>query len=218
MSRAKTVTIERDSDNEGDVRKLIIQSAVKLFDKYGYSNVKISDITSNIGLTTGAFYYYFQGKEEVLETVSNFYIDIAARKAEEIYNWTDIGTEEKLFTLLRAHCMGIAAYHSHVSVFFREYRNLNPDGLVKAIESNRQLLHYTTSLIKQGSEEGSFRADLHPKVTALAIIGMCNWLYQWFSPAGEMTIEEISDLFASLVRGGLETTPSAKKAPRPKRP
>lgn len=218
MRRGKTVSIERTNDGEQDVRQLLIQSAVKLFDKYGYSNVKISDITNNVDLTTGAFYYYFESKHQILEEVANFYIQIAANRAKEIYEDDRLNCKEKLVSLLRNHCLGIANYHSHVSVFYRELRNLGAEGLSDAIANNDGLLFHTSDLIRQGAEQGIFRNDLHPKVTALAMIGMCNWLYQWFSPSGDLTIEEISDLFESLVFEGLNARPtSATPKPSPRR-
>jgi AcrR family transcriptional regulator len=210
MRRGKIVPIERPSDGDQDVRELLIQSAVKLFDKYGYSNVKISDITNNVDLTTGAFYYYFEGKHQILEEVANFYIQIAAIRAKEIYENSEMSCREKLIALLKNHCIGIANYHSHVSVFYREIRNLSAEGLSTAVENNRSLLFHTSDLIRQGAEQGIFRRDLHPKVTALAIIGMCNWLYQWFTPAGDLTIDEISDLFESLILDGLNAEPSPR--------
>jgi hypothetical protein len=37
----------------------------------------------------------------------------------------------------------------------------------------------------------------------MAILGMCNWTYQWFRPDGAKTSAEIADYFAGLLLCGL---------------
>jgi hypothetical protein len=50
-------------------------------------------------------------------------------------------------------------------------------------------------------------------MTAHAIIGMCNWLYQWYSPQGHLTPHEIAAIFSDLVINGV----GAPRAARTKR-
>ncbi|MDO9345440.1 MAG: TetR/AcrR family transcriptional regulator [Pseudomonas sp.] len=44
-------------------RSLILESAARLFAKYGVSEVSISKIMADVGLTNGGFYKYFDSKE-----------------------------------------------------------------------------------------------------------------------------------------------------------
>ena len=46
---------------------------------------------------------------------------------------------------------------------------------------------------------GEFRQDLDIHLTRLAILGMCNWTYQWYRPDGPQDMDEISGHFADLV-------------------
>ena len=48
------------------VKAELVDNAYRLFRERGYNNVSIKDITSSVGLTTGAFYYHFRNKAEVL--------------------------------------------------------------------------------------------------------------------------------------------------------
>ena len=45
-----------------EVRKNIIQSARKLFNRYGFENVSVQQIMAGAGLTHGGFYSYFKRK------------------------------------------------------------------------------------------------------------------------------------------------------------
>lgn len=50
-------------------RKAIIDAAIPLFSKRGFASTTIQDIARAIGMTTGALYRHFPGKEDVLIAV-----------------------------------------------------------------------------------------------------------------------------------------------------
>lgn len=51
------------------VRKRIVESARKLFNRYGFDNVSIQKIMSGAGLTHGGFYSYFESKGDLYAEV-----------------------------------------------------------------------------------------------------------------------------------------------------
>ncbi|MBP1155358.1 MULTISPECIES: TetR/AcrR family transcriptional regulator [unclassified Paenibacillus] len=185
------------------VEQLILDTAAKLFEKYGYNNVRISDITKDIGMTTGFFYYHFRSKEQILQMIYENYISGAAEAVREIYEMGNLSAEEKLNLLIKRHCKGIRDNHAHVSVFFREYRNLSEEAIKIIQEKNSDYLKHIVKIIEQGVEEGLFKEDVNPKMVSLAIIGMCNWIYQWFKEGGGKSIDEVGETFYRLVTSGL---------------
>jgi TetR/AcrR family transcriptional regulator, cholesterol catabolism regulator len=58
-------------------------------------------------------------------------------------------------------------------------------------------------ILSQGVKSGGFPPDLDVKVTAFAVIGMCNWMYRWYRRDGRLSIEEITQQFSRLVLAGL---------------
>jgi TetR/AcrR family transcriptional repressor of nem operon len=55
------------------VRQRIIQSALQLFNRHGFTATSIDDIMAGAGLTRGGFYSYFQSKSELYaEAISCF--------------------------------------------------------------------------------------------------------------------------------------------------
>jgi TetR/AcrR family transcriptional repressor of nem operon len=55
------------------VRQRIIQSALQLFNRHGFTATSIDDIMAGAGLTRGGFYSYFQSKSELYaEAISRF--------------------------------------------------------------------------------------------------------------------------------------------------
>ena len=47
------------------VRQRIIQSALQLFNRHGFSAASIDDIMAGAGMTRGGFYSYFQSKSDL---------------------------------------------------------------------------------------------------------------------------------------------------------
>ena len=55
------------------VRQKIIQSALQLFNRHGFTAASIDDIMAGAGMTRGGFYSYFQSKSELYaEAISCF--------------------------------------------------------------------------------------------------------------------------------------------------
>ena len=58
-----------------ETRKAILQSALDLFYEKGYSKTTFELISSKIGLTKGAVYWYFKNKPDLLAAIINVYIE-----------------------------------------------------------------------------------------------------------------------------------------------
>ena len=52
-------------EHKHDIRQKILDSARRLFNKKGFTEVSIEEVMSNVGLTQGGFYRYFSGKDEL---------------------------------------------------------------------------------------------------------------------------------------------------------
>ncbi|MGC1551813.1 MAG: TetR/AcrR family transcriptional regulator, partial [Bradyrhizobium sp.] len=78
------------------VRQKIIQSALQLFNRHGFTAASIDDIMAGAGMTRGGFYSYFQSKSELYaEAISCF----VTEKQEIIANSDK--ASDRAVTLLR---------------------------------------------------------------------------------------------------------------------
>jgi len=58
------------------VRKTIVESARRLFNRHGFENVSVDSVMAHAGLTRGGFYTYFDSKSELYaEVLSCFFTD-----------------------------------------------------------------------------------------------------------------------------------------------
>jgi len=67
--------LKKTKQEAEETRKAILQSALDLFYEKGYSKTTFELISSKIGLTKGAVYWYFKNKPDLLAAIINVYIE-----------------------------------------------------------------------------------------------------------------------------------------------
>lgn len=67
--------ISKKVEAEGQIKEKIFSSAIKLFVEKGYHNTKMPDIVKDAGVSTGAIYHYFSGKEDLARYIHQKVLD-----------------------------------------------------------------------------------------------------------------------------------------------
>ncbi len=62
----------------------LIKAARYLFDKQGVEKTRISDIVARVGVAQGVFYYYFESKDQMVDTVADLIQKETAQQAQAI--------------------------------------------------------------------------------------------------------------------------------------
>jgi len=186
-----------------DRKEMIIRAATELFDSKGYHATSIEDICNEVGITRGTLYYYITGKEDLLHEIHDRYITAILAKAQEAISALDTqGAKEKLVALIRVHACIMRDYRKEITVFFREMDALGPENFRSIAEKRRIYRDLLTSVIREGIESGEF-APVDPRIASLALLGMLNWMYQWYRPDGRLSVDQIAEELISLVLHGL---------------
>lgn len=94
--------------HHAEVKKRIIDSARRLFNRYGFECVSITQIMKSAGLTHGGFYSYFESKSDLYAEVMNcFFTDPEWKNCWEgvhvDLSSTDVGAQVVTAYLSRQH-------------------------------------------------------------------------------------------------------------------
>jgi len=196
-----------DKDGGGS-KKLLLSVALGLFAKNGYPGTTVEDIVNKAGLTKGAFYYYFQSKEEVLEIIHNDYIEKQIALCNKVcVDYQD--PRDQIRHIAKATIINLGEYRANVSVYLQERRFLSGAGRKVVTTKRKEVDQIFTGIIERGVECGYFRPNLEPKVIAFGIIGMYAWVINWWKPDGDLSLEEIADQYVDLLLSGLEDSKTA---------
>jgi AcrR family transcriptional regulator len=90
-------------------RRLLLDSAKKVFLEKGYDGASIEDISKNAGVTKSLVYYYFESKESILymlmkESVENTIEELAEKKRNNIKPQTTDELFEEAVSIIEKEC------------------------------------------------------------------------------------------------------------------
>lgn len=180
----------------------IKQKSILLFEEKGFSETSIQDIVEALGVTKGTFYYYFTSKEQLLMDIHLGYIDDLLDHQEKIRQ-KQISNREKLTQLIALLITDIADHGPSGKVFFREMRHLCEDNALEVKGKRENFRKNLEKIITDGIAQKEFRQGLEPDIIAFAILGVANWSYQWFNPAGGISAEQLADIYSDLIFNGI---------------
>lgn len=185
------------------MRDKMKQQAIALFQKKGFSDTSISDIVESLDVTKGTFYYYFTSKESLLMEIHLNYIENLLTEQQKLYEKTPQSARDKITATVVLLMTKIKEDGASARIFYREMRHLQETGYSLIAGKRNQFRQQIEQVIVEGIRGQEFRQDLHPALTALALLGITNWSYQWFDPEGELSDKEAADYFVDMLLYGI---------------
>lgn len=182
------------------VRDEILLSATRLFAERGFRAISMDDIAATLEYTKSVIYYYFKSKNQILwqivcRTLERYESDIEeirARKEDPAKTLRD---------MLHQHALLVMNHSEWSAIFNREMSELAPAQQQQVSRMKRAYDAKFWETYQSGVAAGAFR-DLPVHIVIGGMLGMCNWLYTWYSPKGPMSAEEIANHFVELVVDG----------------
>jgi AcrR family transcriptional regulator len=178
----------------------ILQAAAACFGEQGYRATTLETVAERLGISRVTLYRYCPSKEELLIRVFERSIAIFQRGLRQICA-QDVPPEEKLRQIIRHQVRLMADHRNFLSVFFSEESHLPPEMAQRARSERRTYDALIEEVIREGVEAGRL-APLPPKLLSFALLGMCNWMYQWYQPDGPLAAEEVARIFTTIVEHG----------------
>lgn len=193
---------ETNETRSEKTRQAIIDAGVLLFHERGYHATSVRDVVEHAGITKGAFYHHFDGKETLLRLIHQEYLDFLLDIFKEVVTHP-VSPREHLKELITCIIIAVERYREHVTIFHQELWGFSKEYREKVVRERSMMRHEFEKVIQRGIETGEFRRDLDVDITVFAILGMCSWSYQWLSRTGRHSAEEIAEDFASMALDGI---------------
>ena len=177
-------TVVRDS---GDVTpaaaqriEQIVHQAAKLFDKVGYHAANMEMVAKATGFRKPTLYHYVRSKEEILFRMHQWLID-SLNEQHRARVAQGQSREELLYGLCKDILHFIAENRGFVRAFFEHNQELS-EAMRKEVRQERAALFALfTDLIADGVKAGEYHTH-EVTLSALFLLGQCNWAYQWYRP------------------------------------
>ena len=183
------------------VRDEVIRAATRLFKENGIRGVSLQAIADEVGLTKGALYHYFRGRDDLLRQVVGDWITQEFESVRALVSGSGTATDQ-LRAYVRYHVASVANNIDLYSLTYSSESEFPADIRSEFRKLKRQSDNVLKTILHQGVTEGEFEAR-DEKIIAFAIDGMCNWLWQWYTPDGPKNPDDVADTFIDLLLRGM---------------
>jgi len=196
-----------------DSRQEILRTAARLFQQRGYDATSMNDVAAALKLSKGGLYHHFQSKDEILFEIMNHAMEITQERVLNPVRGI-VDPEERLRALIRLHIeVVLSPRDREITVMLHENHPL-PPALRKRINARKKdYIHFLENLMAevqkkvreevQEKNRHQTKTKVSPRAAAFALLGMINWIYQWYKPEGELQAQNLIPQFTELIFGGI---------------
>ncbi len=181
-----------------DPRQEILRASARLFQQQGYDGTSMNDVAAALRLSKGGLYHHFQSKDEILFNLMNHAMDITEEKViNPVKAVAD--PEERLRTLIRLHIgVVLSERDREITVMLHENHPLSP-ALRKRINARKKdYVHFLENLVAEVQRVRGTKGSVTPRAAAFALLGMINWIYQWYRPQGTLQEETLAQQYTEI--------------------
>jgi TetR/AcrR family transcriptional regulator, cholesterol catabolism regulator len=189
-------------------RQEILRAAARLFQQQGYDATSMNDVAAALKLSKGGLYHHFESKDEILFHIMSHAMQITEDRVINVVRRLDVRgdasgmdiTEERLRTLIRLHIeVVLSPEDREITVMLHENHPLPPALRRKINARKKDYVHFVENLIADVQRKRGSRSSVTPRAAAFALVGMINWIYQWYKPDGPLTgdalVQQYTDIF-----------------------
>jgi len=209
LNRSSNEAASERVQRKNEARRLdILRAAARVFRRLGVSATGMREIAEEADLSPGNLYYYFSGKDEILQFCQERTLERlqgAVKTARAIPgSWAG-----RLRSVLSAHVhctldeLEGATAHLEIEALPEDMRS----GVVRKRDAYERAVR---ALVADGVKAGEF-APADPALVTRAMLGAVNWTARWYRHDGPQSVAEIADSLSDyLVRGLLPALPARK--------
>lgn len=199
--------------NSKKTKDKLFEASLKLFEKSGFDNVTVDDITKEAGVSKGTFYFHFKTKESII-------VDFI-RGADDSYNdWyenidPDMNSEKKLTEMVMLALEIIQSRDSEIeSALYASQIRKGSEREPLLSDWNRPVYKITEKIIKEAQEKELFRSDISAReLTDIFTRMLRSMIFNWCLKAGSYNLTEDARRYLSILLPSFRKTHEGEFAP-----
>ncbi len=174
----------------------IREASTRLFACDGYGSVSMRQIAEAVGVQASALYNHYPNKQALLT-------DLMVTHMQELLAAFRIETADKaapeaaLERFARFHIRYHITKPNEVFLAYMELRSLDPENFDKVDGLRRSYEMILVNILRDGRSNGVFKVT-NTRVTGMAILAMLTGVTTWYSPGGQLSGQDVEDIYTSL--------------------
>ena len=194
---------KRRSPSADRKRKLIIESAERIFAARGFHDTTIADISLDSGVHEASIFQYFKTKENLIVTVPERHLkETLAGITEHLQGMK--GAEPKIRKLLWHQLRDLSVNKNYTSILLRELRTLPAFYQSPAYEMIRKYSAFAAEAIREGIRDQEVDAEIEVILVLEMIFGAIDSIVlRWLFFGHPYDPNEAADALCSLVKAAV---------------
>jgi len=195
--------MSRKKDNEK--RKRILDSAIKVFAKTGYSDARIQDVAEEAGVSHGTVYIYFKNKDALFMSIFQEILgELIQYISSEIQK--EKNAEDKIRRIISMQLDIIEENPDLTKLILIEFPrsgNFLNDSNTNVLSRYIDLI---SDVLKEGIDEGIFSIEMRTEVTATMIYaGIQGIATRWILDGMGYSLKAMEKSIADILLNGLKS-------------
>ncbi len=186
-----------------DKLREICRVAARVFYEKGYDGASMQDIAQAVHLTKAGLYHHVGSKDRLLFEIMNYGMDILDETVVEKAKSIEDPRERLRQTIIGHIDLIVRERDLEITVILHENRSLQGALLRKINARKKAYIHYLEDLIAKVQERAGGKVLISPRVAAFALLGIINWLYQWYHVEGPVKETELTNDYVDFFFRGL---------------
>ena len=180
----------------------IFETVARIFCEKGFDKASMGDISSAMGLTKAGIYHHIRSKEELLYEIMSYGMDLFEEKVFNRVTRID-DPLERLRATLKGHVLLVTRDRpKEITVILHESNALKGRYRDRIDARKKRYVTFLEKTFRDLVRTGAARR-IDPSVAAFAMLGMINWIYQWYRPGGRLDEDALAEALADTFLGGV---------------
>jgi AcrR family transcriptional regulator len=194
---AATATAPLPDAVPSGARRLILETALRLFAERGYSGTSIRDIAKACDLQGPTIYSHYPSKEHVLAEIVRIAHEEHLRRVNAALLESQPDPREQLRAYVRAHVSLHTDFPMVAVVGNSELHMLSAELGAPIYQIRKQAEQILMDIAQRGIDKGVFKVP-HPWLAVAAIGGMGLRVAFWFSPEAGIAAGMVADTYSEF--------------------
>jgi TetR/AcrR family transcriptional regulator, cholesterol catabolism regulator len=193
-------------------KKKMLAIASVLFWEKGYHGTSMRDISESYDCKPANIYNFFKNKETILYEFLLEQMKILISQIKHLEEDQTLNPIEQLRYLISKHLTQVLSYSKSSRFLFDVgLGSLSPGNRKKIVNLRDTYDRILCRVIQRGIDIGEFNNDLDAKLAAYNIASMIVRSVIWFSPQGNLSVEQVSNFILNFALNGLRGEKRLKK-------
>jgi AcrR family transcriptional regulator len=220
MARTKETTgaaVLPIDDGEPDsksalTRRRILDAAAQVLSVKGYGGLRLTDVAAVAEIQAPAIYYYFPGREDLIEEV--MWAGIAEMR-EHVLGVLDAlpaksSPLDRLLAAVEAHLRHALEISDYTTASIRNSGQVPQAIRKRQVREEERYGEVWRKLINDLARSGALRPELDLYIAQMLVLGALNWTVEWWD-SRRGSVDEVVSNAQTLVRHGLTKARTTKR-------